>query len=45
VIAHRPYATGEPSGREFDGLRVALADAGLDELAVEAIVASLTVTR
>lgn len=44
VIGHRPYATGEPSGREFDDLRVALGDAGLDEFTVEAIVASLTVT-
>jgi hypothetical protein len=42
VIDHRPYATGDPSGRAFDVLRASLADAGLDELAVEAVIASLT---
>jgi hypothetical protein len=45
VIAHRPYAGGDQFGSEFDGLRVSLAEAGLDDLAVEAIVASLSVTR
>ena len=42
VIDHRPYATGDTSGKAFDELRAALANAGLDEFAVEAIVASLT---
>lgn len=43
VIAHRPYAVGDATGRTFDGLRASLADAGLDDLAVEAIIASLSV--
>lgn len=42
VIDHRPYATGDASGTAFDGLRAALTNAGLDEFAVEAIIASLT---
>jgi hypothetical protein len=43
VIDHRPYQVGDPSGRQFDDLRVALADAGLDAFTAEAIIASLTV--
>jgi hypothetical protein len=43
VIAHRPYGPAQASGAEFDRLRAALADAGLDELDAEAIVASLSV--
>lgn len=43
VVDHRPYATGDPSGRAFDDLRAALAGTGLDEFTVETIVASLTV--
>jgi hypothetical protein len=42
VIDHRPYATGDSSGTAFDGLRAALTNAGLDEFAAEAIIASLT---
>ncbi len=42
VIDHRPYATGDSSGKAFDGLRAALTNAGLDEFAAEAIIASLT---
>jgi hypothetical protein len=45
VIGHRPYAAGEAGGSQFDGLRAALAEAGLDDFAIEAIVASLEVTR
>lgn len=43
VIANRPYGPARPSGSEFDQLREVLADAGLDELEAEAIIASLTV--
>jgi hypothetical protein len=45
VIAHRPYVADGQFGQEFDALRLALVDAGLDDFAVEAIVASLSVTR
>jgi hypothetical protein len=45
VIDHRPYATDDASGGEFDELRAALAAAGLDQLSVDAVAASLSVTR
>jgi hypothetical protein len=43
VIGHRPYPVGDPNGDAFDGLRASLAEAGLDDFAVEAVIASLTV--
>jgi hypothetical protein len=45
VIANRPYTTGEPSDGQFDHLRAALSDIGLDELTIEAVLASLIITR
>lgn len=43
VIGHRPYATGDASGRQFDALRAALVDAALDDFTIESVIASLSV--
>jgi hypothetical protein len=41
VIENRPYANGDLTGATFDDLRTALADDGVDEFTVEAVIASL----
>ena len=41
VIDHRPYASGDLTGATFDDLRATLADDGVDEFTVEAVIASL----